>query len=285
MTEPQPAFSLDIKPMVAADCPAALELSRSVGWPHRLDDWQFALSLGAGLVATVAGRMVGTSMWWTYEGQSRLGMVIVDPATRRAGIGRMLIQGALGAIRTPTIVLNATQAGETLYRRLGFRSVGTIVQHQGAASSVPPVPLRHGERIRPMGRNDAARIVALDAVVSGARRERVIAELIAQGDAIVLDDDGEAVGFAVYRRFGRGHVIGPVVARDTAAAKAMVAHWIGSSAGLFVRVDVTGESGLSDWLDGLGLARVSPVMTMVRGNPLPEKAGYHGFAIANQALG
>ena len=111
------------------------------------------------------------------------------------------------------------------------------------------------------------------------------AALIEAGEAVVLDDGGETVGFAFYRRFGRGHSIGPVIARDTAAAKALVAHWIGSNAGMFMRIDIPGESGLSDWLEELGLARVSNVLTMVRGAPLAPSKGYHVFAAANQALG
>jgi hypothetical protein len=116
-------------------------------------------------------------------------------------------------------------------------------------------------------------------------RESLIAALIANGDVVVLDDAGEMVGFAFYRRFGRGHVIGPVVARDTASAKALIAHWIGSNAGMFMRIDVPGESGLSDWLDELGLARVSNVLTMVRGMPLKQADGFHVFGVVNQALG
>jgi GNAT superfamily N-acetyltransferase len=282
---PLPAFRFEIQPMTESDLPAAHELSRAVGWPHRVEDWQFVLSVGHGLAARSEERLVGTAMWWVYESQARLGMVIVDPTIQRAGIGRGLMNGILEQLAVPSIVLNATQAGEPLYRQLGFHSIGSIVQHQGAAFSVPLVPLREGERIRPLGRNDLPRLVELDALATGTRRERVIAALIEAGDAVVLDDAGETVGFAFYRRFGRGHVIGPVVARDTAAAKALVAHWIGSNAGMFVRIDVTGQSGLSGWLEELGLPPVAPVLTMVRGEPLPPPRGFHSFAVANQAIG
>ncbi|HYS87402.1 MAG TPA: GNAT family N-acetyltransferase, partial [Bradyrhizobium sp.] len=125
----------------------------------------------------------------------------------------------------------------------------------------------------------------LDAAACGAPRESLIAALIESGEAIVLDDAGETVGFAFYRRFGRGHVIGPVVARDTASAKALIAHWIGSNAGMFMRIDVPGQSGLSDWLDELGLARVGNVLTMARGMPLKPAGGFHVFGVVNQALG
>ena len=287
VTAAQPAFRFDVLEMTGADLPAAQALSRAVAWPHRLEDWQFVLSVGAGLVAWSGDRLVGTAMWWSFDSSLvRLGMVIVDPTIQRSGIGRALMLGILERVAEPTVILNATAAGETLYRQLDFRSVGSVIQHQGASFSVPLVPLRAGERIRPMGRNDAARLVELDAIASGVRRDGVIAALMEHGEAVVLDDGGETVGFAFYRRFGRGHTIGPVIARDTAAAKALVAHWIGSNAGMFMRIDVPGESGLSDWLDQLGLARVSNVLTMVRGKaPAAARPAYHTFAAVNQALG
>lgn len=285
-TAPRPAMRFDIVTMSEADLAAAQGLSRAVGWPHRLEDWQLALSVGEGLAAYAGDRLVGTVMWWRYPpGLARLGMVIVDPARQKAGIGRTLMHEALAHLDAPTIILNATEAGETLYRQLGFRPVDSIIQHQGASFSAPLVPLNAGERIRPMGRNDAGRLIALDAEAGGAGRPHVFAALIDQAEAVVLDSGGETIGFAFYRRFGRGHVIGPVVARDTAAARALIAHWIGSNAGMFMRVDVPGGSGLSDWLDGLGLVRVSPVVTMLRGAPLPPSGPYTHFAILNQALG
>ena len=286
MTARQPATRFEVLKMDARDLPAAQALSREVNWPHRLEDWQFMHSVGQGLVAYSGDQLVGTAMWWTYDNRiARLGMVIVDPTIQRSGIGRALMLGILDRITEPTVLLNATKQGETLYRQLGFQGIGSILQHQGASFSAPLVPLRAGERIRPLGRNELARLVELDADACGVAREGVIAALIENGEAVVLDEAGETVGFAFYRRFGRGHVIGPVVARDTASAKALISHWIGSNAGMFVRIDVPGESGLSEWLETLGLVRVDNVVTMVRGTSLKQAGGFHVFGVVNQALG
>lgn len=286
MTVAQPAIRFEIRKMSERDLPAAHALSKDIGWPHRLEDWQSVLSVGEGIVAHSAGRLIGTAMWWAYERKvARIGMVIVDPAIQRSGIGRALMLASLDRITENTVILNATKAGEKLYRQLEFRGVGSIIQHQGASFSAPLVPLRVGERIRPMGRNDAPRLIELDALASGARRNAVFASLIEDGEAVVLDEGGETVGFAFHRRFGLGHLIGPVIARDTVGAKALITHWIGSNAGMFMRIDVPGESGLSDWLDGLGLVRASYVITMVKGAPLKHAGDFYCFAAVNQALG
>ena len=52
-----------------------------------------------------------------------------------------------------------------------------------------------------------------------------------------------------------------------------------------MRIDVPGESGLSDWLEELGLARTSHVITMIRGVMPKPSSDFHTFGIVNQALG
>jgi len=152
-----------------------------------------------------------------------------------------------------------------------------------------PVPSdvqpRIGERVRPSRKDDLGRFVEIDAAAGGASRKDVIAALLAHGEAIAFDDAGETAGFACCRRFGRGHVIGPVVARDTATAKALIAHLVGANAGSFIRIDVPAASGLSDWLGKLGLARVDTVVTMARGAPPKYSRRFHVIAAVNQALG
>ena len=286
MSKQQRLSQLKLAPLTAADLPAVVELTRDVQWPHRLEDWQFVLALGQGLAATAGDLLVGTAMWWTYgRAVTRIGMVLVDPKVQRAGIGSTLMSAVLERIETPTIVLNATEVGEPLYRKLGFLPMAAIVQHQGTTASVPLTALRVGERIRPLGRNETARLFACDVAATGVERSAVIEALVSDTEAVVLDDAGETAGFAFCRRFGRGLVIGPVVARDVQAAKALIAHWIGSHTSKFVRIDVPADSGLSPWLGDLGLAGSDPVNTMCRG-PAPTAIGpFRTFALVNQALG
>jgi hypothetical protein len=127
--------------------------------------------------------------------------------------------------------------------------------------------------------------VALDAAAAGMPRASLIAALLAQAEGVILDRDGEPVGFALFRRFGRGYAIGPVIAPTITGAKALISHWMASNPGMFIRIDVPGDSGLSEWLDDLGLVDVGPVVTMVRG-PMPDRAAApRTWAIVSQALG
>ena len=118
-------------------------------------------------------------------------------------------------------------------------------------------------------------------------RDALVAELLQTADAcVVLDHDNEPKGFAMLRRFGRGHSIGPVVAPDAEGAKALIAHLAGLNAGNFTRIDIDFDSGLAEWLESIGLLRVDAPTTMVRGGAAAVPVGSPSlFAIVTQAVG
>ena len=121
---------------------------------------------------------------------------------------------------------------------------------------------------------------------AACRAPALIDELFRDADAtVVLDEDGRARGFAMLRRFGRGHAIGPVVAPEAEGAQALIAHLAGLNAGRFTRIDIDFDSGLTEWLESLGLLRVDAATTMVRGAPLAPDADARLYAIVTQALG
>lgn len=275
-----------LRPMQAADLAAAHALSVAVRWPHRMVDWEFVFGLGEGLVAERDGEVVGTALCWRWGPiHATLGLVIVAPHCQGRRIGQRLMQGVLDRLSGRSILLHATPEGRGLYERLGFVATAEIRQHQGLAEQAPLVALATGVRLRPLNRHDAPQLAALDAAACGMPRERLIRRLLDAGDTVVLDRDGEAIGFAVLRRFGRGQAIGPVVAPEVVGARALIAHWINHCAGKFVRVDVDFASGLTEWLESLGLQRAGNPAAMVRGAALARSAVTRQYALVSQALG
>jgi hypothetical protein len=162
---------------------------------------------------------------------------------------------------------------------------GEVRQHQGTALPAPLVALEEGWRLRPADHNDSATLAALDTQARGMPRAELVTALLNSADTVVLDQDGHARGFAMLRRFGRGLAIGPVVAPDAEGAKALIAHLVGLNAGKFVRVDVDFDSGLTEWLESLGLMRVDAPTVMVRGAQATRVEGARLFGLVNQALG
>jgi ribosomal protein S18 acetylase RimI-like enzyme len=268
------------------DLETAESLSREVQWPHRLEDWRFGLAHGEGVVAVRDAQVIGTAVRWLWgKRHATLGMVIVSSPMQGRRIGQHLMSALMQGLQARSVLLHATAEGRGLYERSGFHIAGEIRQHQGIAAPAQLVALPEGERLRPLGRNDAKVLIALDAKAAGMPRDAMLRQLLADGEAVVLARGSEAIGFSSLRRFGRGHVIGPVVAPDIDSAKALIGYWCSRYAGKFLRVDVDAASGLPEWLESVGLARVGMATAMVRGAPLQRGFEQGGWALVSQAMG
>ena len=250
------------------DISSAQALTARHTWPLRAEDWRFMAQAGTGFVALDGDTVIGTALCWTYgTGFASLGTVTVSPAYRRRGLGRKLTSLVLEALGSQVTFLHASDRGRSLYERLGFRVAGKIDQHLGTAFQPPLVPLPREERLRPLGAGDMPRLVELAGCANGLDLSKILPELMRNASGIALDRDGELIGFSLFRRFGSGRTIGPVIAppsADSVRAKALISHWLASNPGVCVRIDVPRDSGLSGWLETLGVPRVETGVTMVR---------------------
>ena len=278
---------ISIAPMDFQHLTEAQALSVAVRWPHRLEDWAFLLALGGGAVALDGDRVIGTSMWWAKgNSPATLGMIIVTPERQGQGLGRQLMDRALAGIGPKPAMLNATREGMPLYAKLGFEEIDVVHQHQGQPK--PPVAESASNEalVRSMRQDDLQAIVALDTRETGRSREATLQALAQAGEGLVAERSGQLLGYALARPFGRGHVIGPVVAPDDRLARTLVRAWIERLGDGFVRIDVRAASGLSDWLVSQGLLKVDEIFTMARGGaPDGSQPSSRLFALASQALG
>ncbi|MEX3820030.1 GNAT family N-acetyltransferase [Paraburkholderia sp. BR14262] len=289
MSDPNLNSVITYRAFTADDLAAAHALSTAVRWRHRPEDWRFAARIGEGIVAVdESGSLVGTAFSWLFgPNAATLGMLIVKPSHQRRGIGRAMIEHWMQALASRTLLLHASDTGWPLVERLGFTRIGRIHQHQGAAFQPPLVSLPAGERLRPIGASDRPRLIELATRASGLDRSDMLPKLLDQASGIALARDGDLIGFALFRRFGDGHVIGPVIAPDSpdaCRAKALISHWLASNAGMFVRIDTPVDLGLSDWLEGVGLPLVDHIEKTERGAPLRVDTQFKQFAITSQAV-
>ena len=261
----------------------AVALSRQAGWPHRPEDWRMALALSVGTVAVTAeGRVVGTVLMTPYGADcATVNMVIVDEALRGHGLARRLMTAALALAGTRPLRLIATADGLPLYRKLGFVECGEIRQHQGAVQAIAaPSNVQYATA------GDIAGMRTLDRVAFGADRRALLEFLAANGQMAVVLNDGAVDGFAAIRPFGRGEVIGPVVAAHATDAKALIAFFATARTGAFLRVDTPSDRSLAGWLGEIGLVEVGGGIVMhkpVRTGGASPRAAV--FALASQALG
>ncbi|MDF0496548.1 GNAT family N-acetyltransferase [Bradyrhizobium yuanmingense] len=261
----------------------ALKLSQEMSWPYRLEDWDVALQLGQGFVLERAGTVIGTAAWWPYgETHASAGMIIVAKTAQGRGYGARLMDALLTSARPRSIALNSTAEGQALYQRRGFVPVGVIHQHQGLPRGrhEPPPGL-----VRPMAASDFEAIMRLDRDATGLERRHMLEKLLKSGDGYVLQRDGTARGYAISRLFGRGHVIGPVVAETATDAQALIEAALARLGSVFVRIDTSATSQLGYWLEGIGLEQVGDATTMILGTPALSRGPARVFAIPNQSFG
>lgn len=261
----------------------AVALSRAESWPHRPGDWAMVQQLSAGVaVVDGDGRVTGTTFMTPFgDDYATINMVIVDKSMRGLGMGRKLMERAFELAGKRPLRLIATKEGLPLYEKLGFVATGSIRQHQG---QVAAVDRPHGIEDMQAGDIDAVR--ALDRQAYAADRTALLDALLERGQFAVLRKGGKVDAWAVIRPFGRGEVIGPIIAPDLETARALIAYFASSREGAFLRVDTGSETGLAPWLSEIRLAHAGGGVTMRR--PLTEDAGQprlKAYALASQALG
>ncbi|MCJ2182939.1 GNAT family N-acetyltransferase [Novosphingobium sp. 1949] len=275
---------VSVQPLDHALLGQALGLSQALHWPYRLEDWAFALELGHGLAVVRDGQLCGTALWWPYgDDVAAIGMIIVAEQAQRQGIGAALMGELLRQTAGRCRVLNSTEEGYALYARLGFVPYGAVHQHQAVLGPAPE-PAKDW-RIRDPQAADWPILRALDRDASAMERDNLVGALAAVGAFQVIERAGAVCGYGCRRAWGRGWVIGPVVAPDAEAAQALIAALAQGLEGAFVRIDVPRASGLSPWLEAIGLPQVGAVTAMSLGPPPESRGEARLFALSNQSLG
>lgn len=282
MTETEITFA----PFAPEHLPAAVALSEAEGWPHRAEDWALTAAVSQGVVALIGGAVVGTGLCACFGPVAALNMIITAQTIRGRGVGRTIMERLVEIAGPREMRLVATAAGLPLYEKLGFAARGEILQFQGIAHPgaedgaviEAPTPL-------------PALLSSKDAEASGMEREALFAEILARGTVLVAPG-----GFGCLRPFGRGSVLGPVVAGDDATAQALITAAANRLAGQFLRIDMPAERAPVELLAARGLARVGGGTAMVRTPRTPDlppglppgltvSKPARTYALASQALG
>ncbi len=248
--------------------------------------------MGKGVVATdEIGRIMSSAMWFRQSPElATIGMVITSPRLQTQGTGFWLMEYALKDLGGVNLRLNATRAARRLYLSLGFRPEKTVYQCQGVVTNAPKVEPAPGA-LRLLTEDDLAAAIALDAAAIGVSRAGLMEKLFRNSRGYGLFRDGALVGFSLCRRFGRGHVVGPIVACGDQDAIAVVSPHVREHEGSFLRLDTHFEAGdFALLVVRSGLAVFDTVLTMSFGRTLKDFAtGDENppvtYALVSQTLG
>lgn len=281
-------FMAEVVPIGPALRPLLHELTVSVFWPHRHGDLDLFLSVGRGYVALdEIGRPLGSAMYFPSGADfAMFGMMVTPPRLQAQGAGRWLLRQIMRDCEGRDLRLSATRSGYRLYESAGFTPVGLIRQQQGIARPIyAPDPVA-GVSLRPMGAEDLAVLQGLDAPAYGADRGPVLEALMAQSQGLVAERAGRACGYALIRPFGKGQVIGPVVAESEAMAMQLVAPLVQACPGQFLRLDTPQDSELfSAFLAAAGMGMHDTVTEMRIGPQRRATSGAAIWGLAAQSLG
>ncbi|MGW8062100.1 GNAT family N-acetyltransferase [Streptomyces ziwulingensis] len=267
---PTPSLaSLPIRRLTLRDLSACADLSEDRGWPREEHKWGFLLTAGKGYgIDDPGGGLVSVCTVTEYGPQERpslaaIGMVLVAERHARQGVGRRLMRHVVGALGTTPLTLHATPNGRPLYEELGFKTTGRAEMVRGRftpGGSEPTLVTRAATA------EDLTAILRLDEEVFGVDRTPVIARLPAFADQLrVAEENGRLIGYAAAWPNMDTHVVGPLIARDTGTAKAL----LGSLAArtdrpLRTDIDVRHEE-LLGWAHEHGLASVASNAVMTYG--------------------
>ncbi|TIX99618.1 MAG: GNAT family N-acetyltransferase, partial [Mesorhizobium sp.] len=262
------SFELVARDINDVDVELLHALSISVRWPHRPKDWDLLRRAGHGIVAVDGiGRVFGSAMWFPHgDDFATIGLVITTPRAQAQGGGRWLMEQVLEQCGDRNLALNATHPAYPLYISLGFTSEAIDYMRQGQVpQTLPPMPALDGE-LSDLPSDRLGDITALDARAFGTNRARLLALLSDDASIATLSRGGEVVGYSMCREFGRGHVIGPIVARSDQDAVHLTAVHLKKLAGRFARVDTRERDGVfAEFLQQSGLGVAETVTTMSKG--------------------
>ena len=253
--------------LTLAHVPACFALSRAANWNQNEADWRLMLEVGRGWGITLAdGTLAASTLVLPYGRFSWVSMVLVLPEQRRRGYATRLLRTALAdlARHQLTPILDATPAGREVYLQEGFRDTWGFRRFQadGAIAGLE----RHAGA-RPLREADWPALLALDARAFGADREvvlRNLAQRLPQA-ALVSEEDGALAGFLLGREGREACQLGPLVARSSGAARALLAEAL-ARARPPVYLDLADrEPALAAWLESLGFRFQRPFTRMVHG--------------------
>ncbi|MFG3198253.1 GNAT family N-acetyltransferase [Streptomyces sp. NPDC048208] len=261
--------ALPIRRLTPRDLTACADLSEDRGWSREEHKWGLLLTAGNGFgIDDPDGGLVAACVVTEYGSGQRLelgaiGMVLVAERHSRKGVGRRLMRHVVAAMEGTPLTLHATPLGRPLYEEIGFKTVGRAEMLMGHFVPDGPEPT---VLTRAATADDLPSILRLDAEVFGADRTSILVRLPAFADQVrVAGEGGRITGYAAAWPNMQTHVVGPLIARDTETAKAL----IGSLAArtdrpLRTDVDARHEELLA-WAKERGLAPVMSNAVMVLG--------------------
>ncbi|MFJ9032963.1 GNAT family N-acetyltransferase [Streptomyces sp. NPDC102274] len=287
---PTPLSAQPIRRLTRSDLKSCADLAEDRSWAREEHKWGLLLSASTtyGIDDPAGNGLAAVCVVTSYGPADRpelvaIGMLLVAGRHARQGLGQRLMNHALREAGSTPLTLYATPFGRPLYEKLGFTDIGeaeTLLGHLRSPEHPPQITTR------PAAAGDLPALVRLDTEVLGADRTHLIARLPAFADRLRVAEEGSTlIGYAAIWPTPATDVIGPLIARDTETAKALISSLAaGSDRPVRTVIDLRHRE-LLNWLKDRGLKPVTLTTLMAYGDrDLPGDRSRR-FAPLNMATG
>ena len=265
-----------------------MALSAEAGWNQTPDDWAMFVRRGTvfGLLDGGGAPLASGAILPYPDDFAWISMVLVTAKRRRQRIGTRILETCCAEIARRRLValLDATPAGERVYRPLGFEPMFELTRWQGQGSGgggSAKVPAG----IRRMTKGDMAAVVAFDAATFGAPRQFLLADFFRREPKLGFITGEDVKGFVLARSGRLATQIGPLIATDEDAAAALLSATLDTVRGP-VFLDLADRwSELARLLQRRGFTMQRPYLRMGMRRRMPFGDPARTFVIAGPEFG
>ncbi|EJR24035.1 GNAT family N-acetyltransferase [Bacillus cereus] len=265
-------------------------LSSYIGWDYNREEIETIFS--SGIVYGVWNEreeLIASAAIILYEEKlASIGMVIVHPNYKGRGIGKTITNACMKSVLAQTaIMLIATDEGEFLYEKLGFRAVSYVSKYICNSYNVNDYCIENEEYIMNYQECDLEELIKLDEYAFGTNRKEFLTKRIMQSEQciVVKDKEQHVLAYGLSVQTPENKIIGPVVAKNDEMAMRIV-HYLASEHHGKLRIDVPeGKNDFMNELEAVGFQKVNTPPIMMKNSDQLLKRNNELYSIAAQIFG
>jgi GNAT superfamily N-acetyltransferase len=282
-------MSAEIRVLTTTEVQHLLDWAADEGWNPGIGDAEafHAVDPDGFLGCFIGGEMAAGIAAVAYDDHfGFIGLYICHPAYRGKGFGRMVWDAGMAHLGTRVIGLDGVPEQQENYRRMGFEAAYRTIRYSGPSARLAESAGKASNRsVRPYDSSWHDAVMQIDRACFPAERTTFMAGwLQPPRHAVVAEREGTFSGFAAARPCQVGWKIGPVMAKDSESAVALVRDLARTIDGT-LSIDVPENQGsLVSLLLDAGFVSDFATARMYRGGA-PKISGPHLYATTTLELG
>ena len=284
-----PTNNLDIIKLDDRFLADALALSNEANWNQVADDWAMMITAGEAIgFQDTSGRLIASALTLPYGDQfGWISMVIVTQLHQKQGLATQLLNSCIQRLEDKHLVpiLDATPAGENVYRPLGFLPhFGFERWEHEAVENISQTAIQKNNETGTPEKFAPSEIIEKDRNIFGGDRRTIIESLMERSSefSTVAENNG---GFVLGRDGRTATHVGPISANSPKTAITLLNYALTKLSGKVFIDACNHQNKFIVQLEKYGFRRQRPFLRMSKGYKnkfgQPEKM----FAMAGPELG